>query len=67
MDPILIGTFVSDHVIMEMIKPTVLLVKGLWQMIISSVFMITWLITNMLLLLLSQGENKISASIFADV
>ena len=34
MDPILIGTAVSDHVICEMIKPAVPLVKVLWKAII---------------------------------
>ena len=34
MDPILIGTAVSEHVIREMSKPVVLLVKALWQTII---------------------------------
>ena len=34
MDPILIGTAVSEHVIREMSKPTVPLVKALWQTII---------------------------------
>ena len=34
MDPILIGTAVSEHVIKEMSKPAVPLVKALWQTII---------------------------------
>ena len=34
MDPILIGTAVSEHVIREMSKPAVPLVKVLWQPII---------------------------------
>ena len=34
MDPILIGTTVSEHVIKEMSKPAVPLVKALWQTII---------------------------------
>ena len=46
MDPILIGTAVSEHVIKEMSKPAVPLVKVLWRTIISSIFMIT------------NGENK---------
>ena len=47
MDPILIGTAVSEHVIKEMNKPAVPLVKVLWRTIISSIFMITsWLIIN---------------------
>ena len=45
MDPILIGTAVSEHVIKEMSKPAVPLVKALWRTIILSIFMITsWLI-----------------------
>ena len=39
MDPILIGTAVSEHVIKEMSKPAVPLVKVLWRTIISSIFM----------------------------
>ena len=31
MDPILIGTAVSEHVIKEMSKPAVPLVKALWR------------------------------------
>ena len=47
MDPILIGTAVSEHVIKEMSKPAVPLVKVLWRTIISTIFMITsWLIIN---------------------
>ena len=47
MDPILIGTAVSEHVIKEMSKPAVPLVKVLWRTIISSIFMNTsWLIIN---------------------
>ena len=34
MDPILIGTTVSEHVIREMSIPAVPLVKALWQTII---------------------------------
>ena len=34
MDPILIGTAVSEHVIKEMSIPAVPLVKALWQTII---------------------------------
>ena len=47
MDPILIGTAVSKHVIKEMSKPAVPLVKALWRTIILSMFMITsWLIIH---------------------
>ena len=49
MDPILIGTAVSKHVIKikEMSKPAVPLVKALWRTIILSIFMITsWLIIH---------------------
>ena len=34
MDPILIGTAISEHVIRAMSKPAVPLVKALWQTII---------------------------------
>ena len=69
MDHILIGIAVSEYIISEMIKSAVPLVKVLWRMIIFSMFMITWLKKLMLLLSNSenQGENKISASIHADV
>ena len=36
MDPILIGTAISEHVIREMSKPVVPLVKAMWQAIIFS-------------------------------
>ena len=47
MDPILIGTVVSKHVIKEMSKPAVPLVKALWRTIILSIFMnMSWLIIH---------------------
>ena len=46
MDPILISTAVSEHVIREMSKPAAPLVKALWRTIILSTFMITYVINN---------------------
>ena len=42
MDSILIGTANCEHVIKEMSKPAVPLVKVLWRTIILSIFMITF-------------------------
>ena len=70
MGPILIGTAVSEHVIREMSKPAVPLVKEVWQMIIFINIQITWLIINVAVVeRRNQGENnlKISASILSDV
>ena len=54
----------SEHVIKEMSKPAVPLVKALWRTIILSIFMImSWLIINVVL---SNGETR-DYSILADV
>ena len=66
MDPILIGTAVSEHVIREMSKSAVPLAKALWQTIVFiniHDYVIMLLFSNAE----NQGENKISASILADV
>ena len=67
MDPILIGTAISEYVIREMIKPGVPSVKALWQMIVLSIFVSMSWICVLMTLLLSNAENKISASILAGV
>ena len=66
MDPILIGTAVSEYVIREMSKSAVPLAKALWQAIVFiniHEYVIMLLFSNAE----NQGENKISASILADV
>ena len=62
MDPILIGTAVSEHVIKEMSKPAVPLVKVLWRTIIWSIFMITsWLIINVALVERRKQASTVSS------
>ena len=61
MDTILIGTAVSEHVIKEMSKPAVPLVKALWRTIILLIFMITsWLIINVAVV--ERRKQEITAS-----
>ena len=61
MDPILIGTAVCKHVIKEMSKPAVPLVKALWRTIILSIFMTTsWLIINVAVV--ERRKQEIAAS-----
>ena len=62
MDPILIGTAVSEHVIKEMSKPVVPLVKALWRTIILSIFIITsWLII-INVVVVERRKQEITAS-----
>ena len=68
MDPILIGTAVSEHVIKEMSKPAVPLVKALWRTIISSIFMITsWLIINVAVVERRKQEIRASSLTYRNI